>query len=130
MIQDFFNLFQYDDAVARLYRAVEVVAQMLLARRNIDTSRIKFEDLPPDWQIKYQESMGDDIGREFRENRNLRNYLNKRNNSIMAHGLEPMTRQIFDELSRETNQLAVKAFPRLGTLKEKSRFPTLKLCGV
>jgi CRISPR-associated protein (TIGR02710 family) len=135
---------KYDDAVARLYRAVEVVAQMLLARRNIDTSRIKFEDLPPDWQIEYQESkgsiqlgqdkgfsllesMGDDIGKEFRENRTLRNYLNKRNNSIMAHGLEPMTRQIFEELSRETNQLAVKAFPRLGTIKEKSRFPTLKL---
>jgi CRISPR-associated protein (TIGR02710 family) len=135
---------KYDDAVARLYRAAEIVAQMLLARRNIDTSRVKFDDLPAAWQEEYRESkesitlgqekafsllesMDDDIGREFRENRNLRNYLSKRNSSILAHGLTPMTRQIYDELSRETNQLAVKAFPPLDSLKEKSRFPALKL---
>jgi hypothetical protein len=33
----------------------------------------------------------------------------------------------YDELSRETNQLASKAFPRLSSLKEKSRFPVLEL---
>lgn len=135
---------KYDDAVARLYRAVELVAQMLLARRNIDTSGVKFDVLPAAWQEEYRESkesiklgqekafsllecLGEDAGRDFRENRNLRNYLSKRNSSIMAHGLTPMTGKIFDELSRETNQLAVKAFPRLGSIKEKCRFPVLKL---
>ena len=135
---------KYDDAVARLYRAVEVVAQMLLARRKIDTSRVKFDDLPVAWQEECRESkesitlgqekafsfleyLGEDIGKEFRENKNLRNYLSKRNSSILAHGLTPMTRQIYDELSRETNQLAFKAFPSLSSLKEKSQFPVLRL---
>lgn len=135
---------KYDDAVARLYRAVEVVAQMLLARRNIDTSGVKIEDLPVDWQEEYRESresikigqekafsllesLGEETGREYRENKNLRNYLSKRNSSILAHQLEPMTRQVYDELSREANQLASKAFPRLSSLKEKSRFPVLEL---
>ncbi|MBE0525292.1 MAG: TIGR02710 family CRISPR-associated protein [Methanosarcinales archaeon] len=135
---------KYDDAVARLYRAVEVISQMLLARRKIDTSRVKIEDLPSSWQEEYRESnesiklgqekafsllesLDEDIGRDYRENKNLRNYLSKRNSSILAHGLTPMTKPIFDELSRETNQLADKAFPHLGSLKEKSRFPVLKL---
>jgi CRISPR-associated protein (TIGR02710 family) len=135
---------KYDDAVARLYRAVEVISQMLLARRKIDTSGIMFEDLPAAWKEEYRESkesiklgqekaflllesLGEDIGREFRENRNLRNYLSKRNSSILAHGLTPMTRQIYDELSKETKQFAFKAFPILDSLIEKSRFPMLKL---
>lgn len=135
---------KYDDAIARLYRAVEVISQMLLARRKIDTSGIKFEDLPAAWKEEYRkskesiklgqekafsllESLGEDIGMEYRENKNLRNYLSKRNSSILAHGLTPMTRQIYDELSRETNQLAVKAFPSLSSIKEKSRFPVLRL---
>lgn len=135
---------KYDDAVARLYRAVEVVAQMLLARRNIDTSRVNIEDLPADWQEEYRksnesiklgqekafallESLGEETGKEYRENRNLRNYLSKRNSSILAHQLEPMTKTIFEELSKEANQLANKAFKRLGSLKEKSRFPVIEL---
>jgi len=135
---------KYDDAVARLYRAVELVAQMLLAKCNIETSRISIEDLPTDWQEDYKgsneliklgqekafsllESMGEEIGREYRKNKNLRNYLSKRNNSILAHQLEPMTRQIYDELSREANQLAGKAFPGLRLFKDKSQFPILEL---
>lgn len=135
---------KYDDAVARLYRVVEVISQMLLARRNIDTSGIKLEDLPSGWKEDYRESkdpiklglekaflllesLGEDIGREFRENRNLRNFLSKRNSSILAHGLMPMTRQIYDELLRETHQLALKSFPTLDPLIDKSRFPVLSL---
>ncbi|VVB97207.1 CRISPR-associated protein (Cas_Cas02710) [uncultured archaeon] len=135
---------KYDDAVARLYRAVELVAQMLLARQNIDTSGVKIKDLPADWQEEYREikepikigqerafslleSLGEETGREYRENKNLRNYLSKRNSSILAHQLEPMTKEIYDELSSETNRLASKAFPRLSSLKGKSRFPVLEL---
>jgi len=135
---------KYDDAVARLYRAVEVVAQMLLARRNIDTSKVEIKDLPTDWQVEYRESrepiklgqekafsllesLGEETGREYRANKNLRNYLSKRNSSILAHQLEPMTEQIFNELLKETDKLASKAFPRLSSLKEKSRFPILEL---
>jgi len=135
---------KYDDAVARLYRAVEVVAQMLLARRCINTAHVKMEQLPPDWQEAYRgidesvrlgqekafallESLGEETGRIYRENSNLRNYLAKRNNSILAHDVEPMTREIYDRLSHEANQLALKAAPRLDSLKAKCQFPLLEL---
>jgi len=133
---------KYDDSVARLYRAVEVIGQMLLARHNLDTSALRIEDMPSEWQKKYRksdepiklgqeqsfallEALGEQTGREYRENKNLRNYLKKRNSSILAHELEPMTREIYEELSREANQLAGKVFPSLSSLKEKSRFPLL-----
>ena len=135
---------KYDDAVARLYRAVEVVAQMLLAQRGIDTAAVKMEQLPHDWRETYREieppirlgqekafalleSLGEETGRIYRENSNLRNYLAKRNSSILAHDLEPMTREIYEHLSREANQLALKAVPRLDSLKAKCRFPLLEL---
>jgi hypothetical protein len=75
--------------------------------------------------FSFLECLGENIGKEFRENKILRNYLSKRNSSILAHGLEPMTREIYDELSRETNQLAFKAFPPLDSLKGKCQFPVL-----
>lgn len=133
---------KYDDAVARLYRAVEVIGQMLLARHNLDTSALSLENLPPEWRGKYRtfgepirlgqeqsfallEALGEQTGRQYLENKNLRNYLRKRNNSILAHDLEPMTGNTYEELSREANHLAGKVFPSLSSLKEKSRFPPL-----
>ena len=135
---------KYDDAVARLYRAVELIAQILLARRHIDTSEVKVEDLPTDWREAVEpagepmklgqekafallESLGEKIGREYRENEKLRHYLSKRNSSILAHQLEPMTREIYEGLSSEVNQLAERGFPGLNSLKAKSCFPLLEL---
>ncbi|MCL0038922.1 TIGR02710 family CRISPR-associated CARF protein [Dehalococcoidia bacterium] len=135
---------KYDDAVARLYRAVELIAQILLARRHIDTSEVKVEDLPTDWREAVEpagepmklgqekafallESLGEKIGREYRENKKLRHYLSKRNSSILAHQLEPMTGEIYEELSSEVNQLAERSFPGLNSLKAKSCFPLLEL---
>ena len=117
---------------------------MLLAQRNIDTSNVRIEDLPADWQQDYKgssgliklgqekafsllESMGEETGREYRQNMNLHNFPSKRNNYILTHHLEPVTRQIYDELSREAGQPFGMAFPRLGSLMDKSRFPVLEL---
>lgn len=135
---------KYDDAVARLYRGVEVAAQILLARRNIDTSKVNIRDIPPEWKEEYGESeetikigqekafsllesRGESAGREYRENKKLRNYLSKRNNSILAHGLEPMTREIYDELSIEVNKLSGAVLHGLASIKEKCVFPEIEL---
>lgn len=84
---------KYDDAVARLYRAVELIAQLLLSKRGIDTSNVEVERLPQNLKERYEsmrnpkgvieiaqakayellEDLGMDIGRKFRENKALRN---------------------------------------------------------
>lgn len=135
---------KYDDAVARLYRAVEVIAQMILAQKGIDTSAVSLDQLPPEWQVTYQqdkeplklgqekafallESLGHPAGKQYRENKNLRNYLSKRNSSILAHEMEPVGKNVYEELNKETLNLAINAFPGLDSFKEKCRFPRLEL---
>jgi CRISPR-associated protein (TIGR02710 family) len=135
---------KYDDAIARLYRATELIAQMLLARQGIDTSNVKLEELTPKMQQEYQksdepiklgqekaylllETLVEGAGKHYRDNKNLRNYLSKRNSSILAHGIEPMSKSAFEELNRETHNLALSAFPNIGSLEHKCGFPRLEL---
>ena len=133
-----------DDAVARLYRAVEMIGQMLLLQQGINTSAVRLEQLPSSWQTSYQgspeplklgqekdflllESLGHPVGKRYCENKNLRNYLSKRNSSVLAHGIEPMSREVFQELNKETHDLALMAFPDLSLLENKSCFPNIEL---
>lgn len=135
---------KFDDAVARLYRAVELAAQLLLARRNIDTSSIRLDDLPQKWREEYApanghiqlgqekafsllENLGEKVGESYRENKSLRNYLKKRNDSTLAHGIEPVLEDTYKRLAMEANDLVFLAFPQLNTIKEKCLFPPLKL---
>lgn len=134
---------KYDDAVARLYRAVELIAQMFLAKRGIDTSHVKLKDFPEKWQKKYGlqekirlaqnqafellENFGENIGQKFRENKKLRNYLKYRNESILAHGLTPISPDIYTKLSEEVIQLSLYAFPRVAKLMKEAKFPKLSL---
>lgn len=133
---------KYDDAVARLYRAMELTAQALLAQKDIDTSDVNLEQLPGAWQHEYQGSRkpiqlgqekafellkdtGQPKGNQFLENKRLRNYLSKRNSSILAHGLDPVGKETYDHLRQEVNEMAVQAFPGLAALLDKCRFPPL-----
>jgi CRISPR-associated protein (TIGR02710 family) len=135
---------KYDDAIARLYRAIELVAQLVLSRRGIDTSNARLEDFPDSLRETYADAssplrigqekafsllqaMGEEIGRCYWENKTLRNYLGKRNSSILAHGIEPVSQETYHELSREVHHLASIAFPRLSFLEDKCRFPQLEL---
>jgi len=135
---------KYDDAIARLYRAIELVAQLVLSRRGIDTSNARLDDLPDSWRETYADAgspikigqekafsllqaLGEEIGRCYWENRTLRNYLSKRNSSILSHGIEPVSQETCRELSREVHLLASTAFPRLSFLEDKCRFPQLEL---
>jgi len=135
---------KYDDAIARLYRAIELVAQLVLSRRGVDSSNARLEDLPDNLRETYTDAgspirigqekafsllqaLGEEIGRGYWENRTLRNYLSKRNSSILAHGIDPVSQETYHELSREVHHLASIAFPRLSSLEEKCRFPHLEL---
>jgi CRISPR-associated protein (TIGR02710 family) len=131
---------RYDDASARLYRAIELLAQLRLYHGyGLLTSDVEVERLPegplreqmearrdPKGSIKIglraawellealekdeqgEESLGGLYGRRKKM---LLNFLSRRNESILAHGLKPVLEQEFHQ----------KAQPVLAFLKEGVR---------
>ena len=142
---------KYDDAVARLYRAIELIAQIKLAEEGLnDLSEKKFtiEDLNgKKVDISSYEDYADDNGRlklglenkfkllkdlgwkeantVYLENKKLKNLLKKRNSSILAHGLEPVEEDTAKELFDAVKVYAKIVLPELDELMEEARFPKL-----
>ena len=103
---------RFDDAVARLYRATEMVAQIRLSREHgLDSNKLTLNDLPEDLRSEYEpfvrdkdkvllglrESFGlldrldDPVGRLFLDKGNaVIGALTTRNNSIFGHGTDPV----------------------------------------
>ena len=136
---------KYDDAVARLYRAMEKAAHVqLMDEYKIDASNVspgKLPDsLPPGFAKKYcdaggtiklplyasyqlLDAHGDPLGTSFLQSydRGLKKLLSARNESILAHGDKPITKETY------TNTLEiVKSFMNLDDGKIP-RFPELSL---
>jgi len=113
---------KFEDAVARLYRAIEVIAQVELQELGIDSSAVPAESIPEplreEFLARYRdkldgrirlplyasfrllEGMGSEkAGRFFSlyESR-LKSVLEARNSSILAHGFNPVERSTFDKL--------------------------------
>ncbi|GMV36340.1 MAG: hypothetical protein AMXMBFR61_08480 [Fimbriimonadales bacterium] len=107
---------RYDDAVARLYRALELTAQVRLrTAHDLDTSNVSVERLPSALRQRYEnrrsgtgrvqvglvdafdllEELEDEASAEaWRESREkVMDVLNVRNNSLMAHGLKPISEE-------------------------------------
>ena len=100
---------RYDDGVARLYRALEMWHQWrLLSSHSIDTSEVDWKKADETSRSRFLERTGlselpreldlsrarvlDEVlsGEEFAEDNTYRDLLQKRNHSILAHGLEPI----------------------------------------
>lgn len=103
----------FDDAVGRLYRATEMFAQVRLkTAHNLDSDKMKLGDLPADIRQKYQSrvrrdnrlplglrddyalllDLNDPLGILFEsKSRKITDTLNKRNDSIFAHGIRPLS---------------------------------------
>lgn len=101
-----------DDAILRLYRVIEMLAQFNLKEKfNIDTSRVDPNQIPEDIRDEYikkyldpeskklkiplfsafilLKNLGDDIGNRFFEYQDeLKKILNARNSSYLAHGFD------------------------------------------
>lgn len=114
-----------DDAILRLYRLVEMIAQeRLLKEYNIDTSDVKQDQIPIDLRdefIRYYKNqkdgkiktpqnaayklldfLNDDIGNKFKSNKSkFLDIQSSRNNSYLAHGFSS---------SREETYLTLKEF--------------------
>jgi CRISPR-associated protein (TIGR02710 family) len=106
---------RYDDAVGRLYRALELLAQIrLLQSYGIKTGNVELEKLPESLRVEYEQKRSiynnkiqlalrnsydllsklndDKLGKLYQENtKKIFNALEKRNNSLFAHGFQPIT---------------------------------------
>lgn len=136
-----------DDAVARLYRAIEAVAQVALKERHgiESTEKIPLDRIPEtlrrEWASRANEgvvalglqdaygllvSLKDPLGEKFRSAvlNGTKSPLVARNRSILAHGFERVTENVFDKLWKTALSLAdveeacLPSFPTLGERTE------------
>jgi len=112
---------KYDDAVARLYRAIEMIGQVEFFREfGLETKSAAPKDFPKelkdylitkhrckdDEQLRFGlretysllEKKGNSLGKKYFENeKNFEHHLEKRNHSILAHGNNPLNEKSFLE---------------------------------
>ena len=135
-----------DDAVARLYRTIELLAQYQLKRKyNIEPSSVKPEDIPKTlhrkWnidpeihkiQIPLEKAYGllqakdDELGKKWSQDKELKNLLAKRNTSILAHGLNPVDKETYMRLLKKATNYASLIMKSLDSLLEDSAFAEWK----
>lgn len=120
---------RYDDAVARLYRAFEALAQVQLCERYSipDTKRVPLDRLPKslcdEWASRIRDNaifiglqdayrllkeLGDDLGAHFTAlelDADERSPLSARNRSILAHGFAAVSKREFESLNEKLSQL-------------------------
>lgn len=104
---------RYDDAVGRLYRALELLAQIRLQQTyKIETGNVELQQLPETLRDRYSnegqdgkiqlalwksysllsELPDEPLGKHFKDRANhLMNALEVRNYSLFAHGFKPIT---------------------------------------
>jgi CRISPR-associated protein (TIGR02710 family) len=146
---------KYDDATARLYRCTELIAQFrlkssyLLDTSNIDIERLLELGLQPIVISQYEEyktrsgvikiglhasydllcDLKDSLGFLFRKDKELKNLLSYRNDSILAHGIKPVNKDFVDKLYRKIIVFAEEAGKEqeeLTKLRKLAKFPKLE----
>jgi len=135
---------KYDDAVARLYRVIELLAQHRLREAHgLDSSDVPIERLPGKLRLRWPEALetdhikiglqrcyellkelGDPFG-AFINDRRLKNLLSRRNASILAHGLQPIGVDAYEKLYKKVYSKALSIIPMLDELVADSTFPTI-----
>jgi CRISPR-associated protein (TIGR02710 family) len=132
---------RYDDGVARLYRAVEMWHQWrLLEHHSVSTKGVRWEEIPEDAQAKFLEAsrlaqLPEDLdltrarildrilsGEATEDDNVFRDLLQKRNNSILAHGLKPVgegsARKFLEYVDAVVNRLEIRASAEHSRLRE------------
>jgi CRISPR-associated protein (TIGR02710 family) len=134
----------YDDAIARLYRATELFAQIRLEKEyGYRTGDLGLNQLPEDLREEYTghtradklilglrddynllSKLGDPIGSVFkvREARII-DALTRRNSSIGAHGLIPMTEGDYHLVKASLEGFIIEAADEIGLNPETEQLP-------
>jgi CRISPR-associated protein (TIGR02710 family) len=139
---------RYDDAVGRLYRALELLAQIRLKEKyKIQTGDLDVEKLPEALREKYvpeaeaggekkiqlalQKSytllseLNDDLlGDHYQSQANpLKNALKVRNYSLFAHGFKPVTASDYQEFGRDIQAFIETGLEKLIPAEDRKSFP-------
>lgn len=139
--------YKYDDAIARLYRALELAAQIRLTSYGINSSDVdasillennvsedfvnELEKTREDGKIRIGlvkdylllNELNDDLGRYYVENeQKIKNMTIKRNNSILAHGLESSSKEDFDEFLEVVIDMARKLDKDMDKFLKETKF--------
>nr|WP_279611285.1 TIGR02710 family CRISPR-associated CARF protein [Thermostichus vulcanus] len=109
---------RFDDAVGRIYRALELLAQVRLKQKyEIETGNVDPQRLPEALRTHYQNRQGkieialrksyellsqlggDPLGKLFQERQSLiADALQVRNHSLFAHGFQPITQSDYQKM--------------------------------
>lgn len=139
---------RYDDAVARLYRATEAIAQYrLMATHSINAGEVAAEQLPQTLQTKWAGrfngrdyiklalqddyellcGLGDPLGVRFfaLSPDPQKSWLNARNDSILAHGFHPVRETTYKTIKDNVDELYRKLVEIADGKLIKPEFPTL-----
>jgi len=133
---------RYDDAAARLYRALELIAQILIEKDYGDeTDRIdpdKYtmstraalkldgkKHLALKGAYKLLECEGYDIGKAFGKDNEIKNLLQIRNYSILAHGLESVNGEQYQRFYDKVLEYARMIDEKIDSKIDNATFPQL-----
>ena len=145
---------KYDDAVARLYRLLEYLAQYQLYTKynKVETKSLDISKLPNKLQTKYQnlknregeiaislfesyellKDLNDELGIKFvndykRKEGKIKKLLSIRNNSILAHGFQPVGEAEFKILQKLLDDYIRLIIKDYDNLKKNVKFPKIKI---
>ena len=144
--------YRYDDAIARLYRSTELIAQIRLTQYNIRSSDVDvsllrelgvsdefIEELEmnrDDGKIRIAlmydylllNELDDELGIYYVENESkIKNITQKRNHSILAHGLDSQTQEDFDRFLEMVLILAKKLDKGMNRFLKETTFAKFDL---
>lgn len=137
---------RYDDAVARLYRCLEMIAQISLLRRkpSINPSNLSLDSLPEHLRGEYSQkkakiklslvedydlliSLEDPVGIAIKPDRGkMLDILSRRNSSILAHGILPVGEETYREMHEFTRHLIEKVKMVIKIEEEGLQFPRIR----
>lgn len=138
---------KYDDAIARLYRSLELIAQIKLNEYGIDTSDVELDilnkhgveqEFKPDLSGKIKLSLvqdyellnnlGDDLGEFYIKNKDeFLATISSRNNSILAHGLNSQTEKQYVKFRDLILKFASVLNPEMDVYIHETEFPEFEI---
>ena len=139
---------KYDDAIARLYRSLELIAQIKLEKEyGIDTSDVNVEilkehnvkldfisdisgtiktSLVQDYTLLNE--LGDELGEFYIKNKEeVLASISSRNNSILAHGLTSQTKKQYNKFRDLVLRFAKVLNPEINMFIDETIFPEFEL---
>lgn len=137
-----------EDALSRLYRALEMMGQWVLSREfEVDTNNVDTRRIPPRDRVGFEalRSMEDGlvkigfrkayellvifaapVGLKFMADPVMRDFLEMRADSILAHGLHPATRSEGYQYMSHARELFTVEIPNFDELSRNLQFPWLQ----